>query len=47
MKHVLKSESWTTALSLTEYRATGIRSEETPQIKKELLTLAPGDACCG
>jgi hypothetical protein len=48
MKHLLKSESWTTAKSLTKYRAKGSLPEKnTTDKKKELLPLALGDACCG
>ncbi len=40
MKHILKRESWTTALSLTEERAKGSLQEKNTTDKKELLTLA-------
>jgi hypothetical protein len=45
-KHLLKRDSWTTALSLTKKRAKGSQPEKnTTDKKKELLTLALGDAC--
>ncbi len=41
-----KKESWTTALSLTEQRTRSSPLDKNPiDKKKELLTLAPGDAC--
>jgi hypothetical protein len=41
-----RKESWTRALSLTEYRAKGSPPEKkSTDIIKELLTLALGDAC--
>jgi hypothetical protein len=42
MKHLLKRESWTTALSLTDQRAKGSPPEKNTTDEKELLTLAPG-----
>jgi hypothetical protein len=45
MKHLLKKESWTTARSLTELRQKAARQRNNTTGNKELLTLAPGDAC--
>ncbi len=42
---VLKRESWTTAVSLTEYRAKGSPPKKATLDKRELLTLALGGAC--
>jgi hypothetical protein len=45
MKHLVKRESWTTALRLTEQREKGSLKARNTTDKKELLILAPGDAC--
>jgi hypothetical protein len=47
MKHLLKRESWTKALSLTELRAKGSQPEENTTYQKELLTLAQGNDADG
>jgi hypothetical protein len=42
-----KRESWTIALSQTEQRAKGSLPEKNTPVKKELLTLAPGNIADG